>query len=83
MLLLPTPVIAGREIIRTRGDPGLMYLDLGLLREIDLDHCDIRILIGYHSIWSMPRPGQLALLSCLLMLELHQDPVPNLIFLLD
>ena len=67
MLLPAIPVIAGREIIWTRGDPGLMYLALGLLWEIDLDHCDIRTLMGYYLIWSVPRPSQLALLPCLLM----------------
>ena len=44
MLLPAIPVIAGREIMWTRGDPGLMYLALGLLWEIDLDHCDISLI---------------------------------------
>ena len=53
MLLSLILVITGREITWTRDYPGLMHMNLGFLWEVNLDYCDIRVLLKYHPIRSM------------------------------
>lgn len=74
----PRPAETSQQLWGTVSHSSPMDLNLSVLKSIDLENSDIRIVAVNHTVRTMPGVREFALFAPLLLGKTHQSPVPYL-----